>query len=276
MRSDPITHDDPRDEKALGRLLADVKALPTKTTGNYKQRDRLLGQCTWPEYRVWVGMRERCKNPKDASYHTYGGRGIAVCQRWNASFLLFIEDMGRRPSPQHQLDRIDNDGHYEPGNVRWVLPAENMRNTRYTHNITAFGKTQCLLDWATEMGLNPITLHKRIVYLHWDTEKALKTPASEAHRRIKLVDPAALEDAKDHPAHKTIIDTDHETCASCGGPVTLHYERQLAEPENNLAGGVACVARCRALNCGDDHVLDHLFKPDSELTAERVDAPAKE
>lgn len=82
------------------------------------------------EYRVWTGMRERCRNPKQASYLLYGGRGIAVCERWN-DFNNFLQDMGPRPVGKRiSIDRIDNEGDYEPGNCRWTTPKENTNNRR--------------------------------------------------------------------------------------------------------------------------------------------------
>lgn len=82
-----------------------------------------------PEYRVWKTMLRRCNSPLDKNWHNYGGRGIKVCERWN-HVLLFIADMGNRPSPNHSLDRINTDGDYTPGNCRWATREEQANNKR--------------------------------------------------------------------------------------------------------------------------------------------------
>lgn len=83
-----------------------------------------------PEYRAWVGLRDRCNNKRNKDWKDYGGRGIRVCKRWQRSFVAFYADMGRRPSARHSIDRIDNDGDYKPSNCRWATQSVQIRNRR--------------------------------------------------------------------------------------------------------------------------------------------------
>jgi hypothetical protein len=81
-----------------------------------------------PEYRIWKAIKTRCLNPNADHYERYGGRGIKICERWSLDFASFLTDMGRRPSSKYEIDRIDNDGNYEPGNCRWVTHSVNVAN----------------------------------------------------------------------------------------------------------------------------------------------------
>lgn len=89
-----------------------------------------------PLYAVWKTIRQRCNNPDNADYRWYGGRGISICERWN-DFTLFLADVGERPSPDLTIDRIDNEGNYEPSNIRWATWEQQRKNKRprsvYSH-----------------------------------------------------------------------------------------------------------------------------------------------
>lgn len=115
-----------------------------------------------PEYNIWCGMKNRCSNPADPVFHRYGGRGINVCDRWRESFTAFFADMGSRPSPDHSIDRIDNDKGYSPGNCRWATRQEQNRNRRDNRLLTFDGQTLCLAEWAEETGICYNTLHGRL------------------------------------------------------------------------------------------------------------------
>jgi hypothetical protein len=127
-----------------------------------------------PEYRAWQKMRQRCSNPKCQRYDRYGARGIRVCERWR-SFEAFFEDMGHRPSPRHSLDRIDNDGNYEPGNCRWATRAEQNRNRGDNRLVTFGGLTMTVAEWARTVGVHVRTLYCRLAN-GWSIEDSLTKP----------------------------------------------------------------------------------------------------
>jgi hypothetical protein len=127
-----------------------------------------------PEYAAWIAMRKRCMNPKNASYQSYGGRGIAVCERWD-DFSAFREDMGGRPSSIHSLGRIDNSRGYEPTNCRWETPTQQQSNRRSVRLLTHLGITLPLAHWAKRAGIPRATLAQRL-HSGWSESRALMTP----------------------------------------------------------------------------------------------------
>lgn len=119
-------------------------------------------------------MKFRCDNPKYKGYHRYGGRGIKVHEEWSHDFRAFYKYIGEPPTTMHSLDRIDNDGNYEPGNVRWATKHQQdnnkSQNVYYTYN----GETKTLSDWARFRNINVQTLYARLHKYSWGLERALE------------------------------------------------------------------------------------------------------
>jgi hypothetical protein len=142
------------------------------------------------EYRILGGMLERCENPNATSYPLYGARGIRVCDRWKGpdGIVNFIADMGRRPSPNHSIDRIDNNGDYEPGNCRWATAREQRLNTRprrsWAKRLHAFGETKSAREWAADSRCTvaEATIHYRISH-GWSEHDAVTVGPMEAPRK---------------------------------------------------------------------------------------------
>lgn len=126
-----------------------------------------------PGYDTWRSMRQRCLRPDQRQYKDYGGRGISVCVRWNV-FENFLADMGPRPSGR-SLDRINNDGDYEPGNCRWATRTQQQRNRRDVRPITFQGRTMLISDWAKEIGVKTNTLQSRLDVYGWTLKRAMTT-----------------------------------------------------------------------------------------------------
>lgn len=124
------------------------------------------------EYSAWRSMQSRCYNNKMKWFHRYGGRGITVCDRWLESYDNFLLDMGRKPTPKHSLDRIDNDGDYSPANCRWANQKVQTNNTCRTILLTAGGITKTLMEWSESSGIIHGTIRSRL-RLGWSIEDAV-------------------------------------------------------------------------------------------------------
>lgn len=120
------------------------------------------GKSGTPTHATWKRIIGRCTNPKNQDYPLYGGRGIAVCDRWRNSFENFLEDMGERPVGKYSIGRIDNNGNYEPSNCRWETDSQQMRNRKNTIMIDYRGEKRPLAEWCEIFGLNYKTTWGRI------------------------------------------------------------------------------------------------------------------
>lgn len=145
------------------------------------------GMSHTPEHRAWDSMQSRCLNPKNNVYKNYGGRGIAICQRWlgGDGFVHFLADMGRRPGPGFSLDRFpDTNGNYEPTNCRWATMKEQQRNKRDNRPITFNGRTMLLCEWAESAGITTKLLFERL-RRGWSLDAALVTKLVPHKQRAK-------------------------------------------------------------------------------------------
>lgn len=114
-------------------------------------------------YTIWGNMIQRCTNPNNNNYPRYGGRGINICNEWRNSFQAFHDwaiDNGYKEDLQ--IDRIDNDGNYEPGNCRWTTATYNLNNTSRSVTITHNNETHTVAEWARITGVNEKTLRNRL------------------------------------------------------------------------------------------------------------------
>lgn len=171
----------------------DLRSGNTSSCGCYARERRVLkatthGRSRTPEHRIWTGILTRCRNANVSYFKNYGGRGIKICDRWASSFEAFFADVGPRPSPSHSIDRIDVNGNYEPGNVRWATPLEQANNRRVTRTVTAAGETLSMVAWAKRLGCDPSTIYQRIAS-GWSEDRAVITPIRQGkYQRREVTD----------------------------------------------------------------------------------------
>lgn len=132
-------------------------------------------KCASDEYRAWAGLKNRCLNKNNQKYSSYGGRGIRICDRWEKDFQAFFDDMGKKPSSKHSIDRIDNEGDYSPENCRWATAEQQSRNRRSNRLIEYEGEIKTLAEWADLLKINRTVLYARFKS-GWSVERALTQP----------------------------------------------------------------------------------------------------
>lgn len=144
----------------------------TETTA---KRSTTHGRCNSVEYIAWLTMKSRCTNPNNQDYSDYGGRGIGYCDRWK-KFENFFADMGKKPSPEHSIERKNTDGNYAPDNCVWTDKQDQANNRRSNRMITIGGKTDTFANWCRQYGVNYSTAHARL-QAGWDPLLALSKPS---------------------------------------------------------------------------------------------------
>lgn len=128
-----------------------------------------------PEYAVWIALRQRCLNPKNAAYKNYGGRGVSVYHGWD-KFENFLEDVGRRPTNKHTIDRYpNNDGNYEPGNVRWATRKQQVENRRNSITLMVGEKILTLKEVADKFNVRYQTIMARY-QRGWGVDRIINSP----------------------------------------------------------------------------------------------------
>lgn len=134
-----------------------------------------------PEYRSWIAMKGRCYDSNAPYYKNYGARGITICERWRNSYEAFLEDMGRRPSLKHTLERKDVNGNYEPGNCLWATIDVQSNNRRTNRRIEFNGKNLTLSQWGRETGFGKQRILARL-NAGWTPERIITSPIDVTKR----------------------------------------------------------------------------------------------
>lgn len=169
---------------------ADLKRRPHISCGCQQRRlaseaNLTHGKTGTPEHHSWTNMLARCRNSNHPRFADYGGRGITVCDRWQKSFVAFLEDMGLKPTTRHSIERMNNDGDYCPLNCRWASPKEQNQNTRVNRLITHDGKTMTLSQWANFLNTKHSVIGGRLDR-GWSVAEALTIPVNRSNKLASI------------------------------------------------------------------------------------------
>ena len=175
-----LTRPNGRVTKSCGCLAREIQS-----TRNLRHGGCVGGKAT-AEYSAWQMMKCRCYNPNGPGFQTHGARGIIVCDRWLGAtgFESFLSDMGDKPSDKHSLDRIDNDGNYEPSNCRWATSTQQMANTRTARRLEIDGEILTLSAAAKRIGVSRSTLQKRLRRMSLAEAVSCKRFTQPAERKL--------------------------------------------------------------------------------------------
>lgn len=214
------------------------------------------------EYRSWGNMISRCYNPKVGCFDNYGGRGILVCDEWKNSFATFINDMGPMPDGPHNIDRIDNDKGYFPGNCRWSTPTENGNNKRNNRRFTFFGESLTIAEAARKYNFQRTSLVSRLIRSGISPDDAVTLPhlAGGAVPQWRLSRPASdylafspkLPDGRRSLISQLSRTRTDKTCSSVvTGGAHLMPRGTLARIERTSAGRSSDILNYCCLACLD-------------------------
>ncbi len=172
-------------EKLMNRsnlTQGNAKSCGCMKTKMQSQKVTTHGLSKSSEYGIWRGMLTRCYSKNHPSYKNHGSRGIIICDRWKR-FENFHFDMGNRPTDRHCIERVDNDGNYDPSNCVWATYKRQQNNRRSNVHLTYNGLTMTISEWTDWLGMSHGLIESRL-HLGWSVEKTLTTPKRETKKRV--------------------------------------------------------------------------------------------
>lgn len=167
-------------KQGRGRFCSKSCASSGKFNNSYKHGNSLRSIGQTKEYRTWAEIKKRVTKGNPLNRRYYLERGITMCDEWFNSFEAFLKDMGKAPTPTHQIDRIDGNGNYEPSNCRWVTRKEQMNNVR-TNKLIEFNNTVLTQSqWAEKLGHPNSSIISKRLKRGWTVEQALTMPLGKS------------------------------------------------------------------------------------------------